>query len=43
MNKDCKRIAIFGGTLLVALLLFTFTQRTVREHLDYTGKKKKKK
>ena len=40
MNKECKRIAIFGGALLVALVLFTFTNRTVREHLDYTGKKK---
>lgn len=41
MNKECKRIAIFGGVLLVALVLFTVTNQSVREHLDYTGKHKK--
>ena len=41
MNKECKRIAIFGGALFVALVVFTFTHRTVREHLDYPGKKKR--
>jgi len=34
MNKDCKRIVKIGGGLLVALVIFVYVRKRMRENYD---------
>ena len=34
MKQECKRIVMIGGGLLIALVVFTFLNETMRENYE---------